>query len=86
MSIKTKSNITLNPKSNIIIGYCLRSFNLDNSDLDSNQPIEEFLLEVAVCSTFNLHHFGLPTTQLLIGRDMMMLVNFEVDQESIKEN
>ena len=65
----------------------MRSFNLENNDLDPEDPFEEFLTAAAYAIR-SAHHttLGYSPAQLVFGRDMFMPVNFDVDWEKIKQN
>ena len=94
MGIKTKPSGAWNPQSNSVLervhqvlGDCLRSFNLEQKELNPNDPFEEFLTAAAYAIR-SAHHttLGYSPAQLVFGRDMFMPVNFQVDWERIKAN
>ena len=65
----------------------MRSFNLENKDLDPNDPFEEFLTATAYAIRSAYHTtLGYSPAQLVFGRDMFMPINFEIDWEKIKQN
>jgi len=94
MGIKTKPSGAWNPQSNSILervhqvlGDCLRAFNLENKDLDPQDPFEEFLTAAAyVIRSAHPSTLGHSPAQLVFGRDMFMPVSFHADWEKIKQS
>ena len=93
MGIAAKPSGAWNPQSNAILervhqvlGDCLRSFNLENKDLDPAEPFEKFLTSAAYAIRSAYHTtLGFSPAQLVFGRDMFMLVDFKADWERIKQ-
>ena len=86
-AIKAKPTTSYNPQSNGIIervhqvlGNALRTFELENRELDENDPWRPFLSAVAwaIRSTY---HTTLEATpgQLVFGRDMLLPLSFKAD-------
>jgi hypothetical protein len=94
MGLKRKPSGAWNPQSNAILervhqvlGDCLRTFNLENRNLDPDDPFEEFLTATAYAIRSAYHTtLGYSPAQLVFGRDMFMPVNFDVDWNKIKQN
>jgi hypothetical protein len=94
MNLKRKPSNSWNPQSNAILervhqvlGDCLRTFDLNNADVDENDPFEEFLTAAAYAIR-SAHHttLGCSPAQLVFGRDMFMPVNFDADWDRIRSN
>lgn len=90
--LKRKPTSRKNPQANSIIervhqtiGNMIRSFNLDDADLDPNDPYGDLLASVAwaVRSTY---HTTLEATpgQLVFGRDMIFDVEHQANWENIR--
>jgi len=94
MGLKRKPSGSWNPQSNAILervhqvlGDCLRSFNLEERELDPHDPFEEFLTSAAYAIRSAYHTtLGFSPAQLVFGRDMFMPVNFEADWTRIQHN
>ena len=78
--LKKKNTTDYNPQSNAIIerahqvlGNCLRTFQLDEQDLNQPNPFEPFLT-AAACAIRSTCHTTLKATpgQLVLGGDMML--------------
>ena len=91
-NIKEKPSSKRNPQANAIlerihgtIGNMVRTFDVDNIDLDEDDPFAGLVSAVsfAVRSTY---HTTLQATpgQLVFGRDMMFPVEFLADWQAIK--
>ena len=91
-SIKTKPSSKRNPQANAIlervhgtIGNMIRTFELDEIDLDENDPFSGLVSAVgfAVRSTY---HTTLQATpgQLVFGRDMIFPIQYVADWQHIK--
>jgi transposase InsO family protein len=91
--IKPKPTTCYNPQSNGIIervhqvlGNALRTFELENRELDAYDPWRPFLSAVAwaIRSTY---HTTLQATpgQLVFGRDMLLPLSFKVDWARLQE-
>ena len=64
----------------------MRSFNLENKDLDLAEPFEKFLTSAAYAIRSAYHTtLGFSPAQLVFGRDMFMPVDFKADWERIKQ-
>lgn len=92
MGMKKKPSSAYNPQSNAVLervhqvlGDCLRSFNLEEKQLDPNEPFEEFLISVAYVIQATHHTtLGYSPAQLVFGQYMFMPINFQIDWERIK--
>ena len=85
--IRKKTSTDYNPQSNAIIervhqvlGNALRSFELENRELDDYQPFEPFMSAVAyaIRSTYHTTLQASPG-QLVFGRDMLLPIRFKTD-------
>ena len=93
MGLTQKPSGAWNPQSNAILervhqvlGDCLRSFNLEDQQLDQEDPFEKFLTASAYAIRCAYHTtLGYSPAQLVFGRDMFMPVNFQVDWNRIKQ-
>ena len=93
MGLTQKPSGAWNPQSNAILervhqvlGDCLRSFNLEDQQLDQEDPFEKFLTASAYAIRCSYHTtLGYSPAQLVFGRDMFMPVNFQVDWDRIKQ-
>ena len=63
-----------------MLGNCLRTFDLDNAELDDSDPWDEFLAATAyaIRSTFHTT-LGASPGQLVFGRDMVLPVEHIAD-------
>ena len=93
MGIKTKPSGAWIRQSNLVLervhqvlGDYLQSFNLVQKELSPNNPFKEFLTSAAYAIR-SAHHttLGYSPAQLVFGRDMFMLVNFQVDWERSRQ-
>ena len=91
MGITPKPSTDYNPQSNAIIervhqvlGNALRTFELENRELEENDPFEPFLTATtyAIRSTFHTTLQAMPG-QLVIGRDMILPTKFKADWATI---
>ena len=91
MGLKKKPTTDYNPQGNAIIervhqvlGNSLRTFELEERELDAHNPFEPFLTATAyaIRSTF---HTTLKATpgQLVFGRDMLLPIQFKADWAQI---
>jgi len=91
MGINPKPSTDYNPQSNAIIervhqvlGNALRTFELENRELEEKDPFEPFLTATAyaIRSTF---HTTLQATpgQLVFGRDMILPIKFKANWAAI---
>ena len=92
MGLTKKTSLPWNPQSNSILervhqvlGDCLRTFNLDNKELNPDHPFEEFLTASAYAIRCAYHTtLGFSPAQLVFGRDMFMPIETPVDWEQIR--
>jgi hypothetical protein len=92
MGIKPKKGTAHNPQSNSIIerihqvlGNALRSFELEERDLDEEDPWEEFLTAAAYAIRCTFHTtLGATPGQLVFGRDMHLPTKFHADWSNIE--
>jgi hypothetical protein len=91
MGITPKISTDYNPQSNAIIervhqvlGNALRTFELENRELDEKEPFEPFLTATAYAIR-STYHTTLRATpgQLVFGRDMILPVQFKANWASI---
>ena len=92
--MKMKPSTTYNPQSNGIIervhqvlNDCLRTFELEEEELDGNDPWSSFLASTsfAIRSTYHTTLEATPA-QLVYGRDMLLPVRFNADWTRIRDN
>ena len=91
MGLKRKTSLPWNPQSNSILervhqvlGDCLRSFDLDNQNVNPKAPFDEFLTAAAYAIRCAYHTtLGFSPAQLVFGRDMFMPINTNIDWEKI---
>ena len=90
--IKGKNSTTYNPQSNGIIervhqvlGNALRTFELEERELDDDEPWASFLsaASYAIRSTYHTTLEATPA-QLVYGRDMLLPVSFKADWARIQ--
>jgi len=77
-----------NPQANsilehihLVLGNCLRTFDLDEGDLDEDDPWEEFLTAATAYAIQSTVHTTLGATpgQLVLGSDMILLIEYQAD-------
>ena len=93
MGIKQKSRTSFNLPSNAILESVhqvfannLQTFDLQNLDLQPEDPFEEFITGSAYAIHLTFHTIlGATPAQLVFGRDMFLLVLFERDWNAIQE-
>ena len=90
--LKKKTSTEYNPQSNGIIervhqvlGNALRTFELEDRELDVTNPWDEFLSSIAY-AVRTTHHTTLQASpaQLVFGRDMLLPVKFVADWAQIR--
>jgi hypothetical protein len=90
--LKKKPSTEYNPQSNGIIervhqvlGNVIRTFELENRELDDSNPWDEFL-SAAAFAIRSTHHTTLEASpaQLVFGRDMLLPVKFVADWARIR--
>ena len=91
MELKPKRSNSWNPQSNAILervhqvfGDMLRTFELDDAELDENEPLQKFLTDTAyaIRSTY-LTTQGATPAQMVFGRDMVLPVDFDINWDEI---
>jgi len=92
--LKKKPSTEYNPQSNGIIervhqvlANVIRSFELDERELDESDPWDEFL-SAAAFAVRSTHHTTMDASpaQLVFGRDMLLPVKFVADWTRIRQN
>ena len=91
--LKVKKSTTANPQSNAIIervhqtlGNLLRTFELEEIDLDEEDPFSG-ILAAAAFAVRSTYHTTLQATpgQLIYGRDMLFNIKHIADWKAIRE-
>ena len=69
-----------------VLGNCLRNFDIDEQDLDEDDPLEEFLTAIAYTIKTNVHILLWdPPGQLIFGRDMILPIKYWADWDVITQ-
>ena len=93
MEIKPKRSLKYNPQSNGVIerihqvvGNMLRTFQLEEHELDKTRPFERFLSAVAYAIRATCHTtLEASPAELVFGRHMLLPVQFKADWEAIRQ-
>ena len=89
--IKHPTTGAWNPQANAILecihqvlGNCLQPFDLDEAELDAENPWDEYLAATAFAIRSTVHTtLGASPTQLVYGRDMILPVQYNADWATI---
>ena len=92
MAITPKISLKYNPQSNgmierihQVVGNMLRTFELEETELDSQRPFERFLAAVAYAIRATYHTtLEASPAELVFGRHMLLPVQFKADWEAIR--
>ena len=93
MGMKPKPTTAYNPQGNSILerahqvlGNCLRTFQLEERELEEDRPFDEFLTATAYALRSTYHTtLGASPGQAVFGRDMILPIKFKTDWALIEQ-